>query len=262
MTLILPQLTNRFIPPNEAVALWDTITPNSGSTTELIASTPDPVSSPEITIPFAGTASFWLKRESTVANTIFNSWQQSSDQRGLNISLFGSNQLQLTIANNDNIYAAFTGALNSFTTWTHVLTSWNWFTSSFTWKVTINDTPAFSESRFNSGSRDTFYRGYFNVNGHRDAPATGYNSLSLYDVAFFDSVYDVYDINIRRKFIDASGNPVNLGSRGQRPFGSPPRLFFSGNFTSWRKNKGSLASLSVLVAGVPVNFTKSPTKPA
>ncbi len=42
----------------------------------------------------------------------------------------------------------------------------------------------------------------------------------------------------RRKFIDASGNPVDLGSNGAVPTGIIPRMFFSGATAGWETNLG------------------------
>ena len=57
---------------------------------------------------------------------------------------------------------------------------------------------------------------------------------------FFDTQYlDLDVVANRRKFIDATGNPVNLGTTGATPFGSQPLLFHSGTTGNWHTNKGS-----------------------
>lgn len=43
----------------------------------------------------------------------------------------------------------------------------------------------------------------------------------------------------RRKFIDAFGKPVDLGSDGSTPTGTAALMFFSGATASWHTNKGS-----------------------
>jgi len=43
----------------------------------------------------------------------------------------------------------------------------------------------------------------------------------------------------RRKFIDAAGKPVDLGSDGRLPTGTSPLVFFSGPTATWHTNKGS-----------------------
>lgn len=43
----------------------------------------------------------------------------------------------------------------------------------------------------------------------------------------------------RRKFIDASGRPVDLGADGSQPTGSQPEVFLSGDTANWHTNKGT-----------------------
>jgi hypothetical protein len=43
----------------------------------------------------------------------------------------------------------------------------------------------------------------------------------------------------RRKFIDASGKPVDLGSDGSTPTGSPPSIFLTNPLATWHTNAGS-----------------------
>ena len=55
----------------------------------------------------------------------------------------------------------------------------------------------------------------------------------------FGQYLDISVTANRRKFIDASGNPVNLGSDGSTPTGTAPIMFFQGATASWHTNKGS-----------------------
>jgi len=48
----------------------------------------------------------------------------------------------------------------------------------------------------------------------------------------------------RRKFIDASGKPVNLGSDGSTPTGTQPLLYFNNPAATWNVNKGSGGAFS------------------
>lgn len=43
----------------------------------------------------------------------------------------------------------------------------------------------------------------------------------------------------RRKFIDAAGNPADLGSAGEGPLGTAPDVFMSGDIADWHTNKGT-----------------------
>lgn len=87
--------------------------------------------------------------------------------------------------------------------------------------------------------------GTFFINQRDASTAT---PMSLYDLIVTDGERDVTQESIRRKFIDASLNPVPLGSQGQLPFGSQARLFYSGAFSTWRNNKGYLSNSDLLVS--------------
>ena len=50
---------------------------------------------------------------------------------------------------------------------------------------------------------------------------------------------DISVENNRRKFIDADGFPVDLGSDGSTPTGIAAIMFFSGATVSWHTNDGS-----------------------
>ncbi len=45
-------------------------------------------------------------------------------------------------------------------------------------------------------------------------------------------------VSNRRKFIDAAGKPVDLGSDGSIPFGAAPIMYFSGPTDTWHTNDG------------------------
>ncbi|MBW8052029.1 MAG: hypothetical protein FVQ77_17145 [Cytophagales bacterium] len=54
-----------------------------------------------------------------------------------------------------------------------------------------------------------------------------------------DEYLDISVLANRRKFIDASGKPVDLGADGSAPTGTAPLVFFSGATDDWHTNKGS-----------------------
>ena len=73
-------------------------------------------------------------------------------------------------------------------------------------------------------------------------------STNLETARFDGDMAEVYitneylDISVeanRRKFIDAVGKPVDLGSDGSTPTGTAPLMFFSGATDAWHTNKGS-----------------------
>lgn len=63
--------------------------------------------------------------------------------------------------------------------------------------------------------------------------------VEIADMWLDDTFLDLDVEANRRKFIDASGKPVGLGSDGSTPTGSQPLIFFSGPTVTWHNNKGT-----------------------
>lgn len=61
----------------------------------------------------------------------------------------------------------------------------------------------------------------------------------------------------RRKFIDASGKPVDLGADGSMPTGTAPAVFFSGDATGFATNKGTGGAFTL--TGSLTNASTSPS---
>ncbi len=62
------------------------------------------------------------------------------------------------------------------------------------------------------------------------------------DIAEYYMTNEFLDLSVesnRRKFISAGGKPVDMGSDGADPTGTPPLIFFSGPTVGWHTNKGS-----------------------
>ena len=62
------------------------------------------------------------------------------------------------------------------------------------------------------------------------------------DMSEFYMTNEFLDLSVvanRRKFIDASGFPVDLGADGSTPTGTAPLIYQSGDTVSWHTNKGS-----------------------
>ncbi len=72
-------------------------------------------------------------------------------------------------------------------------------------------------------------------------PVTGAGKLDA-DVSELYVTNEFLDISVeanRRKFIDASGKPVDLGSDGSIPTSTAALVFHSGDTDAWHTNKGS-----------------------
>ena len=76
---------------------------------------------------------------------------------------------------------------------------------------------------------------------------------------YFNST-EFLDISIesnRRKFIDASGKPVDLGSDGSTPTGTSPIVYLNGDSTNFETNQGTGGNFSV--TGSLTDCSTSPT---
>ena len=70
--------------------------------------------------------------------------------------------------------------------------------------------------------------------------AANFLNADLSEFWFDDTFLDISVEANRRKFIDAAGKPVNLGSAGQLPTGSSPLICFNNTTTAgWENNKGT-----------------------
>lgn len=67
----------------------------------------------------------------------------------------------------------------------------------------------------------------------------------LADTFITNEYLDISVESNRRKFIDASGNPVDLGSDGSTPTGTQPLFFFKSAYGSAGTNSGSEGNFSV-----------------
>jgi hypothetical protein len=117
----------------------------------------------------------------------------------------------------------------------HILFAWDVATSTAQCYVsdsndagtatTLNNTLDYTRSNWGVGARDL---------------GTEKINTKMGDLYFnIAETLDISSTANRRKFIDASGNPVDLGSDGSTPTGSAPIMFFSGAVASWHTNKGS-----------------------
>jgi hypothetical protein len=121
--------------------------------------------------------------------------------------------------------------------WVHVLASWN-VASSGTIKLYINDVDV-TQLNASADTTITYSSTTEFVIGANSGGATKAD-FDVYDFYLNTATnLDLTNSTNRRKFIDGSGNPVDLGSDGSTPTGSAPALFFSGETASWHTNKGS-----------------------
>lgn len=121
--------------------------------------------------------------------------------------------------------------------WVHVLGSFD-MNSSTRRHLYINDVSDIAANNTFTNDTFDFTMPDWGIGGMPSGAATLDGSLA--DVWFAPGVYLELDVEAnRRKFIDADGNPVNLGAAGATPTGSPPLVFMSGAISAWQTNKGS-----------------------
>lgn len=84
----------------------------------------------------------------------------------------------------------------------------------------------------------------------------GTNRVNAYLAEFWFDNANYMDISVtenRRKFITSDRKPEFLGLSGERPTGSAPRMFFSGDSTSFVTNRGTGGGMTTI--GSPGNGT-------
>lgn len=187
-----------------------------------------------------GTVSFWLKMMGGDSATQGILSAEGDTIDGLFIFRNGANQIQ--IQGNDSAGAINLDLTQSATTtavgmgWTHFLASWD--LAAATAKLYVNDVSG-------GGAPTT-------VNSNIDYTRTSWSFGTVFrtivdilnaEIADFylntTTFFDLTNSANRRKFISATGAPVDLGSDGSTPTGSAPLIFLHGPVTGWETNDGT-----------------------
>ncbi len=129
--------------------------------------------------------------------------------------------------------AAFTAASG----WHHLLASWDMAVAG-SGRIYVDDADDYAETTFSNTTLD-----YTGVNWIIGSNAVGSWSLGWHgdmaDLYWNQGVYFDFDTPAeRRKFITATGSPVDLGAAGQNPTGANPIIYHSGAVDAWHTNKG------------------------
>ena len=202
-----------------------------------------------------GTLSIWVKLDWTDAGSIFTARELPSLTVLGNLSVISGDVFVLTF---DNVADATVVHLRNLTplahgaTWVHLLFSWDMAVPG-SGKCYVNDADDTNEVVFNN---DTI----------------SYATMAEWDISFaysgsiaelwFDptSALDLTVSSNRRKFIDASGNPVFLGVDGSLPTGTAPAVYcsvvHSEAASTFATNKGTGGNFPT-----DVSFTLAATSP-
>ncbi len=180
------------------------------------------------------TVSFWFKLDS-VGNTVTFF---SNDGSGVNFNAAASQKnvwFNLLNAADSGIMRlrTFVGSVLHANKWYHYMASID-LTDTAKRHVYLNGVEA--SAGLQSHDND-FIKG---SGGSNSAVASGQYRGEMADLWVDYGTY--IDLSIeenRRKFIDATGNPVYLGDNGQLPIGAVPDMFLTGDTANWHTNKGT-----------------------
>jgi len=168
------------------------------------------------------------------------------DNTGVDIGIDSNEAVTVTAYNSSDaatLYAKTSNGSISLNTWYFIAGCFD-VSDSSKFHLMINDTSS-AESPIPSlnGNSNMQMSASNHMIGSSQPSAPSSANLANMDVADlyvnFGNYVDYSDLATRRKFIDADGKPVDLGSTGQKPTGSSPILFFSGGTNNWHTNKGT-----------------------
>lgn len=176
-----------------------------------------------------GILSMWVRRDQTAsAETLFVTWA-SAAANIIQFSILASGsssqtQLRLRMTDGNDVTFNSSSGLTSTATWYHLLLSWQ-LASSSVFQEYIDDVDA---SGTPSGAADLAvdYDAADSCRVCDDRFASTSFDGCVAELYFAPGQYLDFSVEAnRRKFIDASGKPVDLGSDGSTPTGSQPILY-------------------------------------
>jgi hypothetical protein len=185
-------------------------------------------------------------------------WFNMNGSNGVQQRMFGDNggpNIHLNRDVNNKFVAIFINSAQTLNTWALVTTPQYSTTVNPGWhhvlisidggtgrrQIYIDDAvPALTTSTINAGNIGWNQAG---ITDWAIGAVTNGSQKSIMDIAeFYINSAASLDLSVetnRRKFIDASGKPVDLGSDGSTPTGTSPILFLSGPTVGWHTNKGT-----------------------
>lgn len=133
-------------------------------------------------------------------------------------------------------------ALTDDNAWHHVLASWNIETA--TGHLYLDDTDVTNLA--NSTDDDIDYA-VTSADWHFGGNSSAEKSDACFSEVYFNAAayLDLDTESNRRKFIDASGEPVALGANGETPTTSSPEVYFNGDSSTFQTNKGTGGDFTV-----------------
>jgi hypothetical protein len=195
-----------------------------------------------------GTLSFWFYADVATWNTpAMTLWElRVGSTVAIRINTASSRRLTVSVVGVTN----YTTPTNTFTvgTWNHVLVSYKTGVGGW-YKISINDaTPVNGASMLSATLTvaGTITRAYCSTTGGASQFWDGDIAYIYHNVV---TALDITDVANRRKFIDAAGDPVDLGSDGSTPTGSAPAFFLDGGASMSNNGSGGTLTPTALTAG-------------
>lgn len=195
------------------------------------------------------TVSYWIRWNSwSGAQFVFGFGDVSYVQSGIHSYFVSDGRMRVGFRNSSNTYISRfdtpTGTF-SLNTWYHILCSVDLATNSK--HVYINDATASGTWSDYSNDNIDFTKSYYKIGrASNDSSPYLYSPITA-DLANFyldDSYIDISNATNRRKFISASGTPVDAGTDGSTPTGSQPLIYIKGDAATWNSATQNLGSTS------------------
>lgn len=204
----------------------------------------------DISDTIVGIFSVWVKRN---ADDVLGFIYANSNNR-VRFKINADNTVDLKLANSSGttILDINSGATTiTGTGWHHILISWELDSGPRSWFY-IDDVDVESITTGPTQGTVEWTRANNNT-GASSTPASHFDGCMSEFYRNNDAFFDLDTVSNRRKFIDASGFPVDLGSDGSTPTGGQPQVMMFDDFTS---NAGSLAN--PVANGTPVACADAP----
>lgn len=184
--------------------------------------------------------SIWFKRGGTAAIMNF-----TRDDGGFVFVRFDSDdKINITghTSGASKILEVRTSALTDTASWHHVLWSFD-MADSGNRHLYLDDTSDLTAASYTDGSID-FTRSDWGLG----ATPTGTQKMNACLQEVYINMAENFDFSVesnRRKFIDASSKPVDLGTDGSTPSGTAPIIYLKSAFGSFETNDGGGGDFSV-----------------
>ena len=175
----------------------------------------------------SGIASVWFRLDGGDSSDLYALGNLTSEApNGFGVSRQNTNKFAVWGVNAAGTKILHLRTINTYTTgntWRHVLASWDLATAGAR-HLYINDVSNLDVITFINDTLD-YTKGEFSCGSN----AAGANKMNgaLAEVYFAPGQYLDFSVEAnRRKFISASGKPVNLGTDGSTPTGVAPIVYF------------------------------------